>query len=297
METRDASNVERAIKVVRNLLARHGVHGEPSILADRSNLVLGFANSNVVARVALATSASRVGIAWLQREVELSRYLGDDLTTVPSEEVPAGPFEIDGLFVSFWRREARASAAPSYASVGQCLSTVHQKLRDYPHARLLHWGAWQEAHAVRAQIAKSTYVSSDDLACIEHAFLRGDDIVANAAARSRSVQAIHGDAHLDNVLHVVRGASTNTLWIDWEDAFVGPIEYDLACLLSKAELFGEKREEIHASLAAYTMNYNDELLRDLLWVRNAQVVVWLALFAERQPELLPRMRLRLAHLR
>lgn len=84
------------------------------------------------------------------------------------------------------------------------------------------------------------------------------------------------------------------VWTDWEDAFVGPVEYDIACLRSKLDLFGEEKEGIEAMLSAYDADYDRALAADLGLVRNVQVIVWLALFAERQPELLPRMRARIA---
>jgi len=121
---------------------------------------------------------------------------------------------------------------------------------------------------------------------------RATRIVESARARSASFQAVHGDAHIGNVMATERGA----IWTDWEDAFVGPIEYDIACLRSKADLFGEERDAIDAMLAAYGADYDRALATDLGLVRNVQVIAWLALFAERQPELLPRMRARIDRL-
>jgi thiamine kinase-like enzyme len=117
-------------------------------------------------------------------------------------------------------------------------------------------------------------------------------IVSSARARSASFQAVHGDAHIGNVLATDRGA----VWTDWEDAFVGPIEFDLACLRSKADLFGEEREAIEAMFDAYDRPYDVELVRELGLVRNLQVIVWLAVFAERHPDLAPRMRARIERL-
>lgn len=91
------------------------------------------------------------------------------------------------------------------------------------------------------------------------------------------------------------GTARGVLWTDWEDAFLGPVEFDIACLRSRAELFGEEVEVIDAMSAAYG-EYDVELVRDLGLVRNVQVIPWLVVFAERDPDLLPRMRARLAKL-
>ena len=115
--------------------------------------------------------------------------------------------------------------------------------------------------------------------------------MAGARARSRSFQAVHGDAHPRNVLGTARGV----LWTDWEDTFLGPVEFDIACIRSRAFLFGEDVEVTEAMCASYGV-YDEELVRDLGLVRNVQVIPWLAVFAERDPELLPRMRARIAML-
>ena len=57
-------------------------------------------------------------------------------------------------------------------------------------------------------------------------------------------QPIHGDAHLGNVLAGGR-------WLDFDEACLGPPEWDLACLRHRAVVFGEIRDEIESALAAY----------------------------------------------
>jgi Ser/Thr protein kinase RdoA (MazF antagonist) len=153
-------------------------------------------------------------------------------------------------------------------------------------------GAWDEARAVKDRALASPHLDEGERRRLARGFDRAERIVEGAPARSASMQAVHGDAHLGNVLGTARGA----LWTDWEDAFVGPIEHDLACLRSKAELFGEDREAIEAACQAYDVEHDPALVHDLGVVRNAQVIVWLAVFAERQPELAPRMRARLGRL-
>ena len=61
------------------------------------------------------------------------------------------------------------------------------------------------------------------------------------------VQAIHGDAHLANVLATKGGH----VWIDWEESWRGPIEWDLATLDHRRLVFGEQVEPIGQALAEY----------------------------------------------
>lgn len=265
-----------------------GLDVTPVLIADRSNSVYRLDPHRLVARVAMATSAARIGIEWLQREAELARFL--DERGAPVTKPTAGPFDRDGVIVSFWELEDVIAERADPFEAGRSLARIHRTLADYPRERLPEWGAWTEARGV---FDRKRFTASE-LARIEPAWDRAARIVESARGRSASFQGVHGDAHIGNVMATARGA----VWTDFEDAFVGPVEYDIACLRSKLDLFGEEREGIEAMLAAYDANadYDRALASDLALVRNVQVIAWLALFAERQPELLPRMRARIDRL-
>lgn len=289
--TEDAA---RAIETARSLAAERGLDSTPAVLADRSNLVLLLAPHPVVARVAMATSLARIGMDWLRREVEVARYLDarGALVTRPTERLDAGPYERDGFVLSFWQLEPLRHEPASGAAAGAALATVHRALVEYPPGRLPPWGGVEEARAVHARALARDVYSAPERERLARAWALAEETLASAPSRTRSMQAVHGDAHLGNVLSSERGA----VWTDWEDAFLGPVEWDLACLRSRLDLFGEDREAIEAAVRAYDAPYDGALLADLGLVRNLQVIPWLALFAERQPELLPRMRARIAAL-
>jgi thiamine kinase-like enzyme len=61
------------------------------------------------------------------------------------------------------------------------------------------------------------------------------------------VQALHGDAHLGNVVV----AAGRLRWLDWEESWRGPIAWDLACLEHQRTTFGERGDEIGQALAGY----------------------------------------------
>ncbi|MBX3208653.1 MAG: aminoglycoside phosphotransferase family protein, partial [Labilithrix sp.] len=214
------------------------------------------------------------------------------LVTRPSALLEAGPFERDGLVISFWELETISSAAAEPRQAGAALASIHQHLGTYPSDRLPEWGGFEEARLVLDHARRSPLLDRAELLRLERGFERAEAIVLSARARSASFQAVHGDAHIGNVLSTARGA----VWTDWEDAFVGPIEFDLACLRSKLLLFGEDRDAIEAMTAAYAGPWDPELTSELGLVRNVQVIAWLVVFAERQPELAPRMRARLGFL-
>lgn len=101
------------------------------MIADRSNLVLALTPHPLVARVAMATSMVRVGMAWLRREVEISRFLAGagGAVTRPAESVAPGPFERAGLVVSFWHREDVLPEPIAGALAGLRLAAIHRLLK------------------------------------------------------------------------------------------------------------------------------------------------------------------------
>lgn len=283
--------IEHAIETSRALARELGIDTEPAVVADKSNLVLRLAPHPLIARVAMATSMVRVGMAWLRREVELSRFLAERGCNVtrPATLLSAGPHEREGLVISFWEEEQLIAERPEPHAAGAALREAHRALAEYDTSLLPIWGSVEEARQV---FARARLFDESQRHRMQLAWENVDAIVASAASRSASLQAVHGDAHIANVLATPRGP----VWTDWEDAFVGPVEWDIASLRSKAELFGEEREDIEAMTAAYGSDYDVDLTRDLGLVRNVQVISWLAIFAERQPELLTRMRMRLERL-
>ncbi len=287
-------SVDDAIDATRGLGTELGITASPLVLADKSNLVLRLDPHPIVARVAMATSLARVGMAWLRREVDVSRFLVERgvPVTKPAALVDPGPFERGGFVISFWELETILAERAGPSAAGASLAEAHRALAGYVGDPLPEWGAFEEARSVLARAKGNRSFAPSELARIEAAWDRAERIVESARRRSASFQVVHGDAHIANVLATSRGA----VWTDWEDAFVGPVEYDIACLRSKADLFGEERDAIDAMTAAYGDAYDRDLARDLTLVRNVQVIVWLAVFAERQPELLPRMRARIERL-
>lgn len=302
-------SVDGAIAVVKKHLRELGRSCEPSVLADRSNLVLALdsrspdgalvtsgedvALSASIARVAMATSASRVGLAWLAREVEVASFLAarGAPSTRPSTELPPGPHEREGYVISYWARETLVVDV-SPESKGRALADVHTALRDFPTDRLPRLGAWEEARAMLPGLRASAWLDTESRDRVARAWDRAEHVIAGAEARTASWQAVHGDAHLGNVLATTRGA----LWTDWEDAFLGPVEWDLATLASRHRLFGEE-PTLPAVLAAYGPRYDAALVDELLEARSLQAIVWLHLFAERDPSLRGRVQARVDRLR
>lgn len=293
MSSSDADH-DAPIRVVTALLDELGCRARAvRVLADRSNLVLDLEGQPWVARVAMATSASRVGMAWIDREIRVARHLAQHgaATTLPSEGLAAGPHEREGLVISFWQRERLLEAPVDAREAGARLAACHRALAT-SNLPLPRWGGFAEARAVLDRALASPALSEEERGRLRDAWPLGEALIAAAERDSASFQPVHGDAHLGNVLATTRGA----VWTDWEDAFLGPVEWDLACLASRSVLFGEEAEASRAALAAYDGPANRELVDALALARNLQVIPWLAVFAERDASVVPRLRARLAKL-
>jgi hypothetical protein len=215
------SAVTHALAATMSLARSFGIEAELRVIADRSNLVLALDPHPIVARVAMSTSLTRVGMTWLAREIEIARHLDHEGVPVtrPSAALPPGPHEQDGFFVSFWERE---DAAPELDAreAGARLAHVHRALVRFDAARLPEWGVFHEAASMLERAYGNGVLDASESRRLARAWERGSAIVASARARSVSFQAVHGDAHFGNVFATRRGP----LWTDWEDACVAPVE-------------------------------------------------------------------------
>jgi hypothetical protein len=89
-----------------------------------------------------------------------------------------------------------------------------------------------------------------------------------------AVRPLHGDAHPANLLSTPHGV----VWNDFEDAWRGPLCWDLACMLGSPHIDG--RAVVDAYPAALPADELDVCLR----LRELQAVTWTALLATRFPE-------------
>jgi hypothetical protein len=100
-------------------------------------------------------------------------------------------------------------------------------------------------------------------------------------------QPLHADAGLGNVL-------PGAIWNDWEDGCIGPVGWDLACLVTSPRVHGGVlRERAEAALAAYGAPAPEHLVT----ARALQVAAWSALSVAHGTTTPERLARRLAWLR
>jgi Phosphotransferase enzyme family len=238
----------------------------PVILRDLSNLLVHLTPAPVVARVATTTGTVRPGEAWLAREVAVAGYLASAGAPVvaPSAEVPPGPHRCDGLALTFWEYAEPVDAPLDPRAAGRGLRQCHEALAGYPGelpplavldevARLVPAGLESVARSLRERIE----------------------------ALALPLQAVHGDAHLRNVINTARGP----LWNDWEDTFLGPVAWDLGCLHASARAFGHDPAPVTVAQAGYGAAPEPAVLDLFVEARRLQVTVWSLVIAERHPHI------------
>ncbi|HWD01467.1 MAG TPA: aminoglycoside phosphotransferase family protein [Amycolatopsis sp.] len=222
-DTYTASALAAALTVAR----RHGLGARvPKVLHERSNVLVRL--GSVVARVPGRTRLLRPdATAWLARDVALSHHLTQSGVRVvsPTVDPPAGPHFAEGLPVTLWHwtpHDPDHRHTPD--EVARSLAAVHAALLSFPGELPRRF----PGELPRRGPVDELFAALD----------RHGDTMDGAAGRIRAetlrlaadlpvaVQPRHGDAHPGNVIATPDGPC----WLDFEDAWLGPLAWDLAIL-------------------------------------------------------------------
>jgi hypothetical protein len=259
---------QRGLSAVYAVTAAEGLRfAEPKILRDRGNLLVHLAPAPVVARVATLTGTRRVGDGWLRREVAVAGFLARAGAPVvaPSTEIDPGPYTHEGISLSFWEYVEESAAPLDAAEAGRRLRACHELLAGYagelePLGTLAEAERWLEELTGEGRIdAESTDRLRRDAA----------DVRRGIEALALPMQAVHGDAHLDNAINTAAGP----LWNDWEDTCLAPLALDLGCMEAAASVWGDDPEPVAAALAAYG-EIDPEALTVFVAARRFQGTIW-----------------------
>jgi Phosphotransferase enzyme family len=255
---RTAQAVEAAVAVA----ATHGLRcDEPIVLAHHSNALVHLRPAPIVARVATVTAPFRPGSDWLRREVAVAGYLaaGGAPVLPPSDLLPPGPHEHEGLHLTFWQYvDVRGEVDP--AAAGASLHEIHRLLHGFTD-ELPSFDPLPETE----RLLDTVPLQPGDRALLGRA---RTEAAATLADLSDDGHALHGDAHLSNVVATPGGQ----VWLDLEDACTGPVEWDLACLVTATRLWGNATREA-AALAAYG-DHDSALVEALVPVRALFSTAW-----------------------
>jgi hypothetical protein len=242
----------------------HGLSCDDAVrLPAGSNVLVHLKPAPVVARVMTATARLHDDVErWLERELAVAAFVAarSDSVVPPSDLLPPGPHEHDGLWMTLWKYVAHDAQAPppEPRELGRSLRRLHAALAGFPGdlAPLSDIRDWLERLLDDLPPSPSSTGLRAKLNALTPAVFES----------SLPAQALHGDASMSNLLRTDGGL----VWNDLEDVCAGPVAWDIAGLAH-----GRSAAFVEQFLAAYGDPGVDDLepfleahaLYELIWHR------------------------------
>ena len=262
-------------------------------LTGGSNVLVHLRPSPVVARVMNGTSMLHQDTErWLAREVAVAVFLAQRTheVVVPSDLLPPGPHEQDGLWMTMWTFVPHDPQAPmpEARQLGRSLRDLHAALAGFqgelaPVSEIRDW-----LGRLLAELRPSDSLTRED---IEWLGMTLDALTPAVFESSLPAQALHGDVAVSNLLHTDSGL----VWNDLEDVCVGPVAWDLAGLVSSVRARGQSAAFVEELVATYGDPAAD--LGPFLEAHALYDVIWQASAGPDRPDAMKRAAASLALLR
>ena len=272
----------RGIRAACAVASAHGLAcGEASILAYKGgNIVVHLAPSPVVARTATLRAALHVDIErWLRREVAIGRFLADAgaPSTAPSDLLPPGPHERDGVWMTMWQRlEHDPRVVPPASAAGASLRRLHEVLAGYD-------GDLPPYTALLSEIGRLLDETSDDPELDRRdrmlLYAELDRLAPVLFEVGLPTQPLHGNASLRHLLSD-RG---RLAWSNFEDACRGPLAWDLGALALTLRQRGATQADVDEALRAHGLGIEAPELEPFIAAHALYETAWLAFLAQRRP--------------
>jgi hypothetical protein len=238
------------IAAAQAIARAHGVACDAAVrIAGGSNVLVHLKPAPVVARVMTGTALLHDDVEqWLAREVAVGAFLaGTGLAVSPTDILPPGPHERDGLWMTLWKfvpHDARA-APPEPRELGASLRALHAALAGFsgdlpPLSGIRDWLA-----GLLRRLGPSPTLTRYD---IDRLRMQMDALTPSVFESSLPAQALHGDASLSNLLRTDGGG---LVWNDLEDVCAGPVAWDVAGLVASARGRRASARYIDEMLAGY----------------------------------------------
>jgi hypothetical protein len=247
----EAVSVEqRALAAAQAVASDRGIPCEQAaVLYSGSNVLVHLRPAPVVARVMAGTVVLHDDPRrWLNREVSVLRFLAPSgLAVAPSDLIPPGPYEQDGLWLTCWkwiRHQRQSELSGDAESLGHVLRDLHEELSAFRGELGDLLDVYQDIQRLHSQL-RATAALSDETIDALHGRLRalGDTVFTS----SLPTQALHGDASLSNLIRT----PDRLVWNDFEDTFRGPVHWDVAGYVMSLRARGADSAFIARVLDAY----------------------------------------------
>jgi hypothetical protein len=237
------SELDLPIRAATETAALHGITPDRcEILQNGHTLVLRLTES-LVARVVTDLDGPRQGTGWFERENAVAEHLArHGAPVIPLHpELPPGPYEHLGYPINFWRFVTIIDAEPSPAAIGRTLYQCHRLLRSFT-GELLELAILTESIDLLETLERRELFPPATLELLREQLVSSLD-----ALKDFPRQPLHGDAHPGNLLNTTLGL----LWTDWEDTFLGPVEWDLASIIWNSRILDEDHATADAIVEGY----------------------------------------------
>jgi hypothetical protein len=284
--TADKAGEASALAAAQAVAREHGVGCDEAVrIAAGSNVLVHLKPAPVVARVMTGTAVLHDDAEqWLAREVAVGAFLAErtDLVVAPSDILPPGPHEQDGLWMTLWKFVPHDPQAPppEPRELGRSLRELHAALADFPGdlAPLSEIRDW--LGRLIAELRPSPPLTQRDIDWLRFEL---DALTPAVFESSLPAQALHGDVSMGNVLRTDSGL----VWNDLEDVCAGPVAWDIAGIVASARARGHSAKFVEELLAAYG-EPGVEGLETFLEAHAVYDVVWQAFEARRRPRAMKR---------
>lgn len=238
------------------------------ILQDGNTLVLRLSET-LVARVVQDRDGPRQGADWFERENAVALHLAaNGAPVIPMHpDIPPGPHMHRGYPINFWRYVTDTGETPEPEEVGRSLFRCHELLRSF-EGPLDDLAILHETVELMATLERRQSFPPETLAMLRQHLDAGLEALSELP-----FQPLHGDAHYGNLMVAAGGL----LWTDWEDAFRGPVEWDLASIIWNARVLDGDHGTADRILQAYRDAggiYAESAIESCLTVRAAVMCSW-----------------------
>jgi hypothetical protein len=235
-----------AILAAHHVAEQYGIVPDRCVVLQDAHTIVVRITDTLVARIVTDTTGPRSGTAWLACETAIAAHLSHRRAPIIPlhPALPPTAHEHDGYAMNFWTYVTAVDAPPAPADMARTLHQCHRMLSDFdqalPALAILH-----ESLTILEQEPVQRSLTQESIALLSHHLI---DSLEKLAPLPQ--QVLHGDAHMGNLMMTTDGL----LWSDWEDAFLGPIEWDIASLIWNAQLL----ENDHATVSAILESYQAE---------------------------------------